>query len=194
MLDMAEIINIDFAGPGNKKGKAAIGNNDEDLWNHYHFPFANQATLKDLKSTAGRPTGALLQTHTLPGEWGFTSPDPMWGSFSYSETDQGCLRFPNLPPGTYELYLFMHSASDPNPSNHWENYGRAQVQANGKDYGVLSTEPSADFLSTAWKEGVHYVAFKEMELSAGGMLDITLLRGGNNSKPGINGLQLRKVR
>jgi len=68
------------------------------------------------------------------------------------------------------------------------------VEASKKDYGVLATEASRDFLSTDWKKGIHYVLFEQMEIKPGGMLNITLLRGGNNAKPGINGLQLERVR
>ena len=174
-VEAGEIINVNFAGDRVKKGAAAIGQNAGDFWNQYHFPFALQATLGDLKTSAERPTGALLQTHTLPGEWGFTSADPMWGTFSYSETDQGCLRFPNLPPGSYDLYLFMHSAGDPNPAKDWASWARAQVQAGSRDYGVRSTDPSEDFLSTDWKEGIHYVVFKDIEVPSAGALNITYL-------------------
>ncbi len=193
-VEAGDLINVSFAGEKSKQGKAAIGNNADDFWNHYHFPFATQATLDDLKTIAGRPTGLLLQSRNLSGEWGFSSPDPMWGAFSYSETDQGYLRFPNLPPGSYELYLFLHSAGDPNPAKDWELSGRAQVKAGRKDYGVRSTQASPDFLSTEWKEGIHYVVFRDLELPPAATLNITLLRGGNNAKPAINGLQLRRVR
>jgi hypothetical protein len=188
-----EIINVNFAGEG-KVGRAAIGQSESDYWNRYHFPFATHATLADLKTIDGRATGALLQTHTLPGEWGWTSPDPMWGTFSYSETEEGCLRFPNLPPGTYNLYVFAHGAGDPNPEQAWPNFSRTRVEACGKDYGLLATEASRDFLTLNWRRGLHYVLFESIEIQPGGMLNITLLRGGGNAKPSINGLQLERVR
>jgi hypothetical protein len=68
------------------------------------------------------------------------------------------------------------------------------VETSGKDYGVLATEASHDFLSTDWKKGVHYVVFENVEIRPGAMLNITLLRGGNNAKPSINGLQLERIR
>jgi hypothetical protein len=192
-VNPGDIINVNFAGEG-KQGRAAIGKTSSDLWNRYHFPYAGHATLEDLKNLDGRATGALLQTHSLPGEWGWTCADPMWGTFSYSETDEGCLRFPNLPAGTYHLYVFGHSAGDPNPEEAWENSTRTQVEACGKDYGVLATEPSREFLSLEWKKGIHYVVFENVEITNGGMLNITLLRGGRNAKPTINGLQLERLR
>ena len=192
-VEPGEIVNINFAGEG-KAGRAAIGKDETDFWNRYHFPFAMRATLEDLVTTSGRNTGSLLQTHALTGEWGWTGPDPMWSTFCYSETDSGHLRFPNLPPGMYRLYVFAHGAGDPNPEQAWESISRTRVEASGKDYGVLATEASHEFLSTTWKKGVHYVVFENVEVKPGGMLNITLLRGGNNAKPGINGLQLERVR
>lgn len=192
-VEPGDIINVNFAGEG-KAGKAAIGKGETDFWNRYHFPFAMHATLEDLVTIAGRNTGALLQTHTLTGEWGWTGPDPMWSTFCYSETDSGHLRFPNLPPGVYNLYVFGHSAGDPNPEQAWENFTRTQVDASGKNYGILATEASREFLSVGWKKGVHYVVFENVEIRPGGMLNITLLRGGNNDKPSINGLQLERIR
>jgi hypothetical protein len=187
-----EIINVNFAGEG-KKGRAALGRGESDHWNRYHFPFAMHATLANLETIEGRATGALLQTHTLPGEWGWTCADPMWGTFSYSETDEGYLRFPNLAPGTYRLCVFAHGAGDPNPEQAWHNFSRTRVEACGKDYGMLETEASRDFLSLDWKKGIHYVVFENIEIQAGGMLNVTLLRGGGNAKPCINGLQLERV-
>jgi hypothetical protein len=192
-LAPGEIINVNFAGEG-KAGPAAIGKGETDYWNRYHFPFAQRATLEDLVTISGRNTGAILQTHTLTGEWGWTGPDPMWSTFCYSETDSGHLRFPNLPPGVYNLYVFGHSAGDPNPEQAWESFSRTRVEASGKDYGVLATEASHEFLTTDWKKGVHYVLFENVEVQPGGMVNITLLRGGNNAKPGINGLQIERVR
>jgi hypothetical protein len=187
-----EIINVNFAGAG-KKGRAAIGRGEADHWNRYHFPFAMHATLADMETTEGRATGALLQTHTLPGEWGWTCADPMWGSFSYSETEEGHLRFPNLPPGAYRLFVFAHGAGDPDPGQAWPNFSRTRVEAGGKDYGVIETEPSREFLSLDWRKGIHYVVFENIRIAAGGMLNITLLRGGGNAKPSINGLQLERI-
>jgi hypothetical protein len=192
-LTKGEIININFAG-ADKKGRAAIGETDADYWNRYHFPFAMHATLRDLKTVEGRVTGAALQTHTLTGEWGWTCPDPMWGTFSYSETDQGFLRFPNLPAGTYRLIVFAHGGGDPNPAQAWRSFSRTRVEAGGKDYGLQQTEASPDFLSLEWKKGIHYVEFEAVEVQAGGMLNIILDRGGENAKPCINGLQLERVR
>lgn len=192
-VEPGDIINVNFAGEG-KAGRAAIGKSETDFWNRYHFPFAMRATLEDLVTIAGRNTGALLQTHTLTGNWGWTGTDPMWSTFSYSETDSGHLRFPNLPPGVYNLYVFGHSAGDPNPEQAWESFARTRVDVSGKDYGVLATEASRDFLSVDWKKGVHYVVFENVEIRPGGMLNITLLRGGNNAKPSINGLQLERIR
>ncbi len=192
-FDKGEFINVNFAGEG-KTGRAAIGQGSNDFWNRYNFPFAMRATLPDLQTSAGRNTGAILQTHTLPGNWGWTCPDPMWGTFSYSETDEGHLRFPNLPAGTYTLYVFGHSAGDPNPQKDWESFTRTRVEASGKDYGVLATEASPEFVSLDWKQGIHYVVFEEVEVQEGGMIHITLLRGGKNAKPGINGLQLQRIR
>lgn len=192
-VEKGEIINVNFAGDG-KKGRAAVGQGENDYWNRYHFPFAMHATLEDLKTSSSRPTGALLQTHTLPGEWGWTCQDPMWGTYSYSEGEAGYLRFPNLPAGTYQLFVFAHPAGDPNPEEAWDAFTRTHVEADGKDYGVLNTEASHDFLSLDWKKGVHYVEFEELEIHDGGMLNITLLRGGRNAKPAINGLQLIRVR
>jgi hypothetical protein len=192
-VQKGDIINVNFAGKG-KKGQAAIGRGPDDFWNHYNFPFAMRATLYDLQTSDGRNTGAILQTHTLPGTWGWECPDPMWGTFSYSETEEGHLRFPNLPAGTYTLYIFGHSAGGPNPEKDWENFTRTRVEASGKDYGVLATEPSPDFLSLDWKQGIHYVVFEDVEVREGGMIHITLLRGGKGAKPSINGLQLQRIR
>lgn len=192
-VEPGDIVNVSFAGEG-KAGRAAIGKGDTDYWNRYHFPFAMRSTLEDLVTIDGRNTGAILQTHTLTGEWGWTGPDPMWSTFCYSETDSGHLRFPNLPPGIYNLYVFAHGAGDPNPEKDWESFARTRVEASGKDYGVRATEASREFLSTDWKEGIHYVVFKNVTIRPDGMLNITLLRGGNNAKPGINGLQLERAR
>ena len=192
-IEPGDIINVNFAGEG-KAGRAAVGKGETDFWNRYHFPWAQQAILEDLTTIGGRNTGAVLQTRTLTGEWGWTGPDPMWSTFSYSETDSGHLRFPNLPPGVYNLYVFAHGAGDPNPEQAWESFSRTQVEASGKDHGVLATEASHDFLSLEWKKGVHYVVFENVEIRRGGMLNVTLLRGGNNAKPGINGLQLERLR
>jgi hypothetical protein len=188
-----DLININFAGEG-RRGTAAIGRGESDFWNRYHFPWVMRATMEDLKTIEGRPTGALLQTHTLTGEWGWTCPDPMWGTFSYSETDEGALRFPNLPSGVYNLYVFAHGAGDPNPEKAWVNFSRTRVDVSGRDHGVLATEASEEFLSLDWKRGIHYVVFEDVEIREGGVLNITLLRGGENAKPCINGLQLERIR
>jgi hypothetical protein len=188
----SEIININFAGNEKtpKIGKAAIGISDQDYWNRYSFPYSAHANMTNIKNTEQKETTLTLETQNLTGQWGWTCDDPMWCSFSYTEHVEGYLQFSGLKRGRYDFYLFAHHAGDPNPVQHAGDYNTFDLSTPDKDYGVKSTEASAEFVNLNWKEGIHYIVYRDIEVNDSGKVTLKLLVPESGAKPSINGMQI----
>lgn len=82
LLVNSALINVNFAST-NKVGAAVVGSSG-DYWNSYVHPYATNVIVTNLAWNTGTiPSPVSLRVENAPGQWGFTTTDPMYGSYIY---------------------------------------------------------------------------------------------------------------
>ena len=189
----ANLINVDFSGHQNpsvrqKSGPAVWGYNAEDVWNLYSRDdggggFLESGGLANLVTAEGSPTGAGLSVQNAPGFWIASHSDAMLDSYLYPLAGgEIVVTVTNLSSGRYDLLFYAHGYLD------GEN-GDIQVRAGDVDYGAKVTIVSANWQNLPWQEGVQYVRFQGLSVSANVPLVITV-RPGTTGLAVMNGMQL----
>jgi hypothetical protein len=180
------LINVDFgAGSSSKVGPAAAGQSAADFWNFYdrNDGFGNWQTfgvLSNLKFADGAASGAGLTVENAPGAWGNGSDDPMYASYIYPFNGGNVtVTVTNLASGQYDLYVYGTESSH-------------QLTVGGANYGTKSLPRVSAVNPVVWQESVQYVVFRNVAISAGQAMVLTV-RPGSDGYATISGLQLASV-
>jgi len=177
-----QTFNIDFgpAGePSKQVGPAAAGR-EGDFWNTVGpaTPFSNVHTESGLKFANGQPCPIEAELINLGGSWGNEGrmgvKAPMYDTFNYPFNNQGGnsrVFLYHVPAGTYDLYLYGHSALQ-------TYYGDYEVTVGGRDYGRKKTSADGDAIENIeWVEGSQYVRFPSVKVADGDRVEILIRPG-----------------
>ena len=180
------LINVAFTGrpPTAKKGIAAIGATPIDFWNT-STPFWTNVYFAD-----GAPSGTFLfATFTgglFAGVYNNGATDPMYGTYVWtldgSVTGSILIEITNLAPGGYDFYLYGHGNQD-------DQNGVFTLSVGSLSYGTEQTTTNAGWISPVWQEGVQYVEFTNVVVSAQQMVIITVALGASQYAV-LSGLQM----
>ncbi len=167
------LFNIDFGAglDGSLKvGLAAVGQSTGDFWNFYTRDdgaggWRTLGTVPNLKTADGTTTVVGLTVLNAPGSWGNGSSDPMYNGYDYP-LDGGnvTLTLTNLPAGQYDFYVYA-------------NDGKDQLVVGEVDYGIKTCLDTALASPPVWREGVQYVLYRDVPVSAGQTVVITVQPG-----------------
>jgi hypothetical protein len=172
-----QLINVDFGGAGGrgyslKTGFAGVGLTTNDFWNFYDrdlspapYDWRTSGTLTNLQSASGAPTTVGMTVSDAPGAWGNGSSDPMYGTYDYP-LDGGInvVTFTNLPAGQYDVLAYSQD-------------GNYEVTVGGTSYGVKTTYDSPVSSVPVWTEGVQYARWRNVTVTAGQPLVLTVRNG-----------------
>lgn len=184
-LENSALINVSF-GSTNKVGRAVVGNAG-DHWNGYSFPNNSDVTMTNLAWNSGSTRSPVsLRVQNAPGQWGFITTDPMYGSYIYTypwNSGHITLTISNLPSGDYDFYVYGHGgAADQNST--------FTLSSNLVAIGQYSTANSADWQqSSNWVLGLQYVKFTNIHLNAGDRASLEVIPNAS-TYAFINGLQI----
>ena len=165
------LLNLKF-GPGTKTSPAAVGAGTNDNWNHY-FPTNNDGTLFDpglllpLLGWDGTNIGAGLVMMNVQTSVVTSITEPLFGSYLAVTETNLYLTFTNLPPASYDVYIYAPGED----GNHNSAVGLAAAWT---DHGWLTTTNSESWGSLEWAEGVQYVVFRDVMVPSGQALAITI--------------------
>jgi len=185
MLNTTVATTIDVAFTPNpvttKTGFAATGVTSNDFWNTYVM---NSEALPNLKYVDGTVSGAGLGVFNDGRAYGDAASDPMYDVYLYRYAGEGniIVTVTNLAAGTYSIYLYGHGDGN-------SQYSVFQLTAAWLDYGSETTTNGAGWDSSIWQEGVQYVQFNNVVVSAGDTITITV-EAGTGGYAVISGLQM----
>ena len=168
----------------NKVGFAATGLTTNDYWNVCISYEQTYVTLANLHWADTSSSGVNLTVLNAPGAWYNTTGDGMYDSFIYPFNGGNVTAtLNNVPAGSYDFYLYGHSA------NAWEN-SKFQITIGTNTTVWKQTQDSTlAATSTNWAEGVQYVVFRNEAVSGSQSVVITCAPGDGGSAV-INGLQM----
>ena len=187
------LLNINFTAAANrqyviKKGGAAVGVADDDFWNVYsrddgHGGFATDGILRELRYADQQPSGATLVVSNAPGAWMNGAADPMFNWYLYPLAG-GEIRvmLTQLVPGSYDFYIYGHGAMD-------DQNGVYEVVSGGTNYGTKATTTGPSWISPKMVEGLQYVRFENVRVTANTPVSITAKVGASGYAL-INGMQI----
>ena len=185
MLNTTVATTIDVAFTPNpvttKTGFAATGVTSNDFWNTYVM---NSAALPNLKYVDGTPSGAGLGVFNDGRAYADPASDPMYDVYLYRYAGEGniIVTVTNLAPATYSFYLYGHGAGDGENSIF-------QLTTDALNYGSEATTNTSAWISSIWQEGVQYVQFNNVVVSAWQTITITV-EPGDWGFAVISGLQM----
>ncbi len=165
------LIDVAFTGASvtSKTGLAATGISSNDFWNACYESAPNLLFVNGVTAS-----GAGLTVAGAPAEYGNGASDPMYGVYLYTTKRNMVATVTNLPPATYDFYLYGHG-------NYDDDNGIYQVSAGPVNYGTEATTNGSNWLSPIWQEGVQYVEFTNVIVFAGETVTI-------NAEPGAGGM------
>ena len=185
------LIDVDF-GAGSttsEVGFAATGQTSSDFWNFYtrddgHGGYLSFGSLSNLKYANGTASGAGLTIANAPGCWGTGAADPMYSGYLYPAFGGNItVTLTNVSAGSYSFYIYGHGAADNQNSTY-------QLSVNGQSYGSQTTLNGPGWNSSAvWQQGLQYVEFQNVVISAGQTVTITVLPA-SSSYAILAGLQI----
>jgi hypothetical protein len=177
------LINVNFGG--NTKAGAAVIGKAADNWNSYVFPNNSDVIMTNLAWNAGATRSQVsLRVQNGGGQWGFTTTDPMYGTYIYPYYSGNItLTISNLPSGDYDLYMYGHGGA----ANQNSTF---TVSTNQVTIGQLTTLNSSDWQqSSNWTSGLQYIAFTNIHLNAGNVASVVVSPNASTYAV-INGLQI----
>ena len=186
------LIDVAFGAGTNtaEVGFAATGQTTNDFWNFYtrddcHGGWRTFGMLTNLEYVDTTASGAALTITNAPGAWGNGSSDPMYGTYLYP-FDGGniTVTVSNLAAGSYTFYIYGHGAADDQNCTY-------QLNVDQQSYGSQTTA-GPGWNSAVWQEGLQYVEFEGVNISAGQLVTITALPGSGGYAV-ISGLQMAKA-
>ncbi len=187
------LIDVDFgSGTAAEVGFAATGQTTNDFWNFYTRDDGNGGyltfgSLTGMKYADGSASGAGFTIANAPGSWGNGAADYMYDGYLYPfDGGEIVVTVTNLVAGSYDLYVYGHGDADNQNSTY-------QLSVGSLNYGSETTLNGPGWNSSAvWQEGLQYVEFSNVVVSAGQPLTITVLPA-NSSYAIISGLQIAQV-
>lgn len=93
--------------------------------------------------------------------------EPLFGSYLAVTETNLYLTITNLPPASYDVYVYAHGEDAAQNS-------AVRVVAAWSDHGWLVTTNSENWGSLEWAEGVQYVVFRDVMVPSGQALAITI--------------------
>ena len=192
------LLDVQFCALGNpgtlkvlKTGFAAVGQTANDYWNAYSRDgaggsFLTYGVLNNLELVDGTPTSVNMTVANAPGAWSNGSSDPMYATYLYPFNGGNItVTLSNLNAGTYNFYLYGHGNADDQNSAYQLNVG-------GQSYGTQATVDGPGWNSVAWQQGVQYVEFQNVVVTAGQSVTITVLPVDSNYAV-LSGLQIAQT-
>jgi len=163
-----------------KSGPAAIGQGSNDFWNYYT---ASATNLVNPSLADGQITSTKFTLIGPRAGWTNANPDPMFRFYLYQYEQPGFLAVEttNLPGGTYDLYYYGLCGDI--GFNLFINGVSQGLRTTGYLLGV----PSGD--STNWTEGVHYVVFRNVTITANQLVRVEIRTIGGPCTAVVSGLQ-----
>jgi hypothetical protein len=145
-----------------KTGFAATGMTAADYWNTCSFP---ALSLSNLRFVDGTYSGAGLTVSNVSGAYTDGAPDPMYASYYYTggnfvSAGNQIVTITNLAAGVYDFYFYGHG----NGNNQNSAY---ELLVDSQDYGIEMTTNGAGWQAAVWQEGLQYVEFANIGVSAG---------------------------
>jgi hypothetical protein len=190
----AGLINIDFGagrtrGYSEKTGPAVIGQTDNDFWNYYDRDISpnpndwrRSGSLQNLKLAGGETTQISMSVSDAPGAWSLDaaqtkSSDPMYKTFLYPlDGGNNTISFTGLPSGTYDILAYSPD-------------GNIEVSVGGISHGARVIRDEGINSAQDWEEGVQYGRWKEVSVTKGQSLMLTV-RKGSSIYGHISGVQI----
>ena len=165
-----------------KTGFAATGVTSNDFWNTYGL---NSGGLPNLQFVNGTASGAGLTVANFLGTDNGAC-DPMYQFCFYWPSGNAdgnmTVTVTNLIAGRYDFYLYGHGYADNQNSVF-------QLTAGSQGYGSEATTNGSGWLCSAWQEGVQYVEFTNVIVTAGQTITITVEPGAGGYAV-LSGLQM----
>jgi len=147
-----------------KTGFAATGVSTNDFWNTFVF---NSEGLTNLEFVDGTPSGAAMTLVGAGGEYVNGASDPMYASYLFSTRQfDMTVMVTNLSAGAYVVYVYGHGNSN-------NQNGIYELTVGSLNYAIEATTTNSGWLSSVWQEGVQYVVFTNVDVSAGQTITIT---------------------
>jgi hypothetical protein len=194
-VPMTTLLNVNF-GAFKKTGKAAVGLGDDDYWNSFAFQWKQVASLERLKLANGEETEVALTLSNGGGYWANKTGDPMYDVYVYPQGPQGdgvgdmTVTLTNLPAGAYDFLLYGHA----DPAGRGEHNSIFSIKSGDQKYGPAGAKRSAGWTAAKpWVEGLQYVVLREVQVTAGEAVVITVAPGFDGRPGGVavlNGLQI----
>lgn len=182
-LENSALINVNFGGD-TKSGRAVVGTSG-DNWNSYVHPYNGDVTIPNLIWNVGStPSPVSLRVQNAAGQWGFTTADPMYGTYIYPMySGNVILTINNLPTGDYDFYMYGHGGA---PTQNCTFTLSVNQVAKGSQPTLNSTEWQQ---SSTWVTNLQYVGFPSVHVNTG---EVASLVVSPNASPYavINGLQI----
>jgi hypothetical protein len=176
---------IDVACTGgsftSKKGFAAIGETTNDFWNTYAL---GAGGVSDLYYTDRTPSGVGVGIGGVVGCYVNGASDPMYGTYFYQDGSIP-INVSNLRAGAYNFYLYGHGGDDDYNTDF-------QLTVASRSYGSAATTNGAGWDSPVWQQGVQYVEFTNVSVSARQIVNI-LAAGEDGPGTSLCGLQIETV-
>ncbi len=170
-----------------KSGFAAIGQTADDFWNFYS---RNDLNAPGGVRSSGAATNLLLADRTAtqigltvdnsPGAWASDSTDPMYAAYIYPFVGDMTITITNLPDGLYDVVPYSRD-------------GSFEIIVGRFSYGIQQAEDPNAAGAPVWTEGVQYVRFRNVQVTRGQPLVLTV-RNGVGGYATISGLQILRVR
>ena len=180
------LIDVAFTGGPltSKTGFAATGVTTNDFWNSCQLtpPFNVSGALSELKFVDGTASGAGVAFINVGGSYVNGASDPMYGVYLYQYDANTTVTVTNLSAGLYDFYLYGHGNDDSQNSVF-------QLTVGALNYGSEATINGSGWLSSVWQEGVQYVEFTNVSVSAGQTITILVEPGASQYNP-LSGLQM----
>ena len=179
---VTQVIDVAFTGASvtGETGFAAAGVGTDDFWNTY---VANSGSLPNLEFMDGAASGAALTVVNAAGTNINGASDPMYSSYLYPVSGGNItVTLTSLNAGAYSFYLYGHG-SENNQNSVF------QLTAGSESYGTEATTNGSGWLSSLWQEGVQYVEFTNVSVSAGQTITITVEPGASQYAV-LSGLQI----
>lgn len=178
------LVNVDFGAGTNttKVGLAAAGLGTNDFWNFYTRDdgaggWRTLGSVINLRNFDGSVTTAGLTVNNAPGAWGNGSSDAMLDVYIYPFNNGNVtVTITNLPAGQYDVLPYSGN-------------GNFDVSSAGVSYGPKTCYANPIVNPPVWQEGVQYVRFTNVVVSAGQPLVLTVHPGVGDAAL-IAGLQI----
>jgi hypothetical protein len=170
-----------------EKGFAATGVSPNDFWNTCILDVNTYyGSLPNLEFEDGTASGAGLTVYNPVGANTDAASDPMYATYLFSDYDHSypyiSVTVTNLNAGLYDFYLYGHGNED-NQNSFF------QLTVDSLSYGSEATTNGPGWLSSFWQEGVQYVEFSNVIVSAGQTIAITVEPGASPYAV-LSGLQM----